>query len=96
MTSYVIVDVEITDTEGYEAYRKLAGPAVAAYGGKFLVRGGNATALEGDWQPKRLVVLEFPDVAHAKAWWSSEEYRAARDIRQRTARTNMIVAEGVP
>ena len=51
--------------------------------------------LEGSWQPKRLVVLEFPSVDDAKAWWASEAYRVARDIRLRTARTNMIVVEGI-
>lgn len=95
MAGYVIVDIEVTDPVTYENYRKLAAPAVAAYGGKFLVRGGATSTLEGDWLPKRLVVLEFPSVERARAWWSSEEYRAARTIRQRSAITNMVVAEGI-
>jgi uncharacterized protein (DUF1330 family) len=95
MAGYVIVDIEVTDAAGYAEYRKLAAPAVAAHGGKFLVRGGSTTMLEGSWQPKRLVVLEFPSVDDAKAWWASEAYRVARDIRLRTARTNMIVVEGI-
>ncbi|HET6493268.1 MAG TPA: DUF1330 domain-containing protein [Burkholderiales bacterium] len=95
MAAYVIVDIEVTDPAGYEEYRKLAAPAVAAFGGKFLVRGGPTATLEGNWRPKRVVLLEFPDVQHAQAWWASEEYRAARAIRQRTAVTNMVVAEGI-
>ena len=95
MAAYVIVDIQVSDPLGYEAYRKLAGPAVAQYGGKFLVRGGATSTLEGDWHPQRIVVLEFPDSARARAWWASDEYRAAREVRQRTARTDMIVADGV-
>jgi uncharacterized protein (DUF1330 family) len=95
MTAYVIVDIEVTDPAGYEEYRKLAAPAVEAYGGRFLVRGGITTTLEGDWRPKRLVVLEFPSVQRAQAWWTSDAYRAARAIRERTAATNLIVAEGI-
>ena len=95
MAAYVIVDIEVTDPAGYEEYRKLAGPAVAAYGGKFLVRGGKTATLEGNWHPRRIVVLEFPSVQRAEAWWASEEYRAARAIRQRSAVTNMVVAEGI-
>jgi uncharacterized protein (DUF1330 family) len=95
MTAYVIVDIEVTDPAGYEEYRKLAAPAVVAYGGRFLVRGGTTTTLEGDWRPKRLVVLEFPSVQRAQAWWTSDAYRAARAIRERTAATNLIVAEGI-
>lgn len=95
MAAYVIVDIEVTDPAGYEEYRKLAAPAVAAFGGKFLVRGGPTATLEGNWHPKRVVLLEFPDVQRAQAWWASEQYRAARAIRQRTATTNMVVAEGI-
>jgi uncharacterized protein (DUF1330 family) len=95
MAAYVIVDIEVTDPVGYEEYRKLAAPAVAAFGGQVLVRGGATATLEGNWRPKRVVLLEFPDVQRAQAWWASEEYSAARAIRQRTASTNMVVAEGI-
>lgn len=95
MAAYIIAEIEVTDPAGYDEYRKLAGAAIAARGGKFLVRGGKIETLEGDWRPKRIVVLEFPSVERAKAWWASEEYAAARVIRQRAAVTDMIVAEGV-
>jgi uncharacterized protein (DUF1330 family) len=68
--------------------------SLAAYGGKFVVRGGACETLEGSWQPKRLVVLEFPSVAKAKQWWASDEYRDAKALRQRTAKSEMIVVEG--
>jgi uncharacterized protein (DUF1330 family) len=68
---------------------------VAAYGGKFVVRGGKVEVIEGEWSPKRLVVLEFESAERAKQWWSSQEYNIPKQIRQKTSLTNMIVVEGV-
>jgi len=95
MAAYVIVDIEITDPVRYEEYRRLATPTVAAFDGRYVVRGGATATLEGEWQPGRLVVLEFPSVARAREWWDSPAYRPARDLRQTCARTDMIVVEGV-
>ena len=95
MTAYVIVDIQVTDPVGYEEYKKLAPPIVAAYGGKYLARGGKTETLEGDWSPKRLVILEFESAERAKAWLNSPEYRAARQLRHRTTKTNMVVVGGV-
>jgi len=95
MAAFVIVDIDVTDPVGYEEYKKLAGLTVALHGGRYVVRGGAVDTLEGDWSPSRFVVLEFETVTQAKAWWNSPEYRPAKEIRQRTARTNMIVAEGL-
>jgi uncharacterized protein (DUF1330 family) len=94
MAAYVVVNIEVTDPVGYEEYKKLAAPAVAACGGKYVVRGGTVEVLEGNWIPKRLVILEFESVAQAKEWWASSEYRAAKELRQKTATTDMIVVEG--
>jgi uncharacterized protein (DUF1330 family) len=94
MAAYVVVNIDVTDLVGYEEYKKLAAPAVAACGGKYLVRGGAVDVLEGDWKPKRFVVLEFESVAKAKEWWASSEYRTAKELRQKTAITDMIVVEG--
>lgn len=95
MTAYVIVDIEITDPEGYQEYVKLAPATVAQYGGRYLARGGRTEVLEGDWQPRRLVILEFASVEQAKAWLNSPEYAPARALRHRYARSNMVVIEGV-
>lgn len=95
MPAYVIVEVSITDPEEYEEYKKLTPATIAAYDGRFIVRGGQSTTLEGDWQPERIVVLEFPSVERAKQWWNSDEYSKAKFIRQRTAQTKMIVVEGI-
>ena len=94
MSAYIVVQVEVTEPAGYDEYKKMVPSSLAAYGGKFVVRGGACETLEGSWQPKRLVVLEFPSVTKAKQWWASNEYRDAKALRQRTARTEMIVVEG--
>lgn len=94
MAAYVIVDIEVLDPVRYEDYKKLAAPAVAACGGKYLVRGGATETLEGEWVPRRLVILEFESVEQARAWWASPEYSEAKSLRQQTATTNMILVEG--
>ena len=95
MSAYLIAEIEVLDATGYAGYRKLVGATLADFGGRFLVRGGDAETLEGDWRPQRIVIIEFPSVERARAWWSSPDYGAARAIRQRTATTRMIVAAGV-
>ncbi len=94
MPAYVVIEIDVTDPVGYEEYRRLGPPTVAAYGGKFVVRGGKVEALEGNWAPKRLVVIEFESAARAKQWWSSHEYSVPKKVRQKSAITNMIVVEG--
>ena len=83
------------DAKRYETYKRMVPPSLAAYGGRFIVRGSAVETLEGSWSPKRLVILEFPSAAQAKAWWQSSEYAEAKSLRQATARTQMIVVEGV-
>jgi uncharacterized protein (DUF1330 family) len=95
MAAYVIVEIEVTDPVGYEDYKKQAAATVHQYGGKYIVRGGATETLEGDWKPKRIVILEFPTVQRAKEWLHCEEYREPRKLRHRTAKTNMLVIEGV-
>ena len=94
MKAYVIVEVSITDKIIYEKYKKLTPAAIAAFGGKFIVRGGRTETLEGDWQPERMVVVEFPSVDKAKEWWSSDQYSKAKAIRQQSAHTKMLIVEG--
>lgn len=95
MSAYVIVEIEITDPVGYEEYKKQASDTVHKMGGKYIVRGGKTEVLEGDWKPKRIVILEFPTIERAKEWLNSEEYREPRKLRHKTAKTNMLVIEGV-
>ena len=95
MPAYIIVDIDIVDPVGYEQYKKLAGASVESYGGKYIVRGGKSEVLEGNWNPKRVVILQFDSIERAQAWLNSEEYREPRKMRHRTARTNMVVVEGI-
>ena len=94
MPAYIIVEVEVHDQERYEKYKSMVPPSLAAYGGRFMVRGGKVETLEGDWAPKRFVIVEFPSLEKAKAWWSSTEYAEAKALRQATAKTQMILVEG--
>lgn len=92
--AYVVVQIAIDDPEAYERYKALAPPSIAAYGGRYVVRGGDSEVLEGTWRPPRLVVLEFPSAAQARAWWESPEYAPAKALRQHCARTEMLLIEG--
>lgn len=95
MSAYVLVEVEVNEPIGYEEYKKMAPRSIHAHGGKYLIRGGPVETLEGEWPLKRVVLLEFPDAAAARDWWSSSDYRPARDLRQRTTRTRMVLLEGI-
>jgi uncharacterized protein (DUF1330 family) len=95
MSAYVIVDVTITDPESYDEYKTLTPASLVPFDGKFVVRGGTSDTLEGEWNPGRIVVVQFPTVEQAKAWWASDLYAPAKAIRHRSADTKMIVVQGV-
>ncbi len=95
MPAYVVLDIDVTDPVTYEEYKQLSPVSLAAYGGTFVARGGQTEVLEGSWKPKRLVILRFESVERAKQWLDSEEYRPARAIRLKAAKTSMIVTEGI-
>ena len=96
MAAYVVVDVEVHDPERYREYTSQVPDTLTPFGGKFLVRGGKVEAMEGSWQPQRAVILEFPSVEQARAWYSSPTYQAILPIRQRNAKTNFLaIVEGV-
>ena len=95
MSAYVILDIDVKDAVEYARYKDMAAPVVAAFGGKYLVRGGKTETLEGNWIAKRVVVLEFPTAARVKEWLHSKEYSEARALRHKTADSNMIVVDGV-
>jgi uncharacterized protein (DUF1330 family) len=95
MPAYIVVNCEVTDPVKYDQYKALAPAAIARHGGRYLVRGGATSVLEGDWRPKRVVVLEFPSLAAAKAFYDSPEYRAAREVRAGAAHMDMIAVEGL-
>jgi len=94
MASYVILDIDVTDPDAYEAYRSRGGAIVDQYGGRFLVRGGDPETVEGGWAPSRIVVLEFPTADQARAWYESPEYQEILPIRERAANSRAILVAG--
>jgi uncharacterized protein (DUF1330 family) len=96
MSAYVVVNVKVLDPVLYDEYKALAPPSITLYGGRYLARGGRTTVLEGSYAPERFVILEFPSVERARAWWDSAEYARAKAMRQAAARTDVILLEGLP
>ena len=95
MAAYVIADVNVTDTNLYEDYKKLVLATVEKYGGRFAVRGGTVESKEGDWAPVRLVMLEFPTMGQARMWYHSPEYKPLLEMRLKAASAKLILVEGV-
>ncbi|SIT44377.1 conserved hypothetical protein [Paraburkholderia piptadeniae] len=95
MTAYLIADVDVTDPSLFEEYKRDVPATEVRYGGKYLGRGGLTKVLEGDWQPHRLVIVEFPDMVSLMAWYESPEYARLKAIRERCAKTRIIALEGV-
>ena len=94
MAAYVIADIEVTDPTAFEEYRQKVAPLVAKYGGKYLVRGGASEAVEGDWVPNRLVVLEFENMDRLKEFYHGEEYRPVMAIRTKSTVSKVVIVEG--
>jgi uncharacterized protein (DUF1330 family) len=94
MTAYVIGEIEVADSAVYDEYRKQVLATITKYGGRFLARGGKAEPLEGGWQPKRVVVLEFPSFEQAQNWYRSPEYAPLIALRQKASRGRLVLVEG--
>ena len=95
MSGYLIFDIDITNPEKYEEYKKMVPPTLEKFGGRFVVRGGRVEPLEGNWSPKRIGVIEFPSVEQARAWWESQDYAPAKKLRQEASKTKMLIVEGL-
>ena len=95
MSAYVIIDIKVHDPAKFEEYKKLGPPSIAAYGGKYLVRGGATEILDGTWKPERVVVLEFPSMARAREWYNSKEYAEGIKIRHASATSQFLLVEGL-
>lgn len=95
MAAYVVVNVDVKDPVRYKDYIGMSPVSIGQYGGRFIARGGAVEVMEGDWTPKRMVILEFPSMERAKAWWASAEYAEAKALRQATAETQLVITEGL-
>lgn len=95
MAAYVIANINIEDPVRYEDYKRMVPGTLAAFGGRFIARGGNVEVLEGSWRPERLVLIEFPSLERARSWWLSQEYAEARALRQATSTGTLLILEGV-
>lgn len=95
MAAYFIVEIDVQDGAAFEEYRKQVPATIAKYGGRYLVRGGRTETLEGDWQPKRVVVLEFPSLEQAKKFYDSPEYGPLKALRLRAAKSKLLLVEGL-
>jgi len=96
MPAYIISDVTVKDRAAFEEYRTRAAPTIAAYGGRYLVRGGEVEAFEGTWLPRMFIIAEFPDREAARRWYRSPEYAQALAFRDAGLTRNLILVEGVP
>ena len=94
MAAYIIAYIEVTDPPRYEQYKKLTPDAIARYGGKFIVRGGEKLTLEGPTENRRVVVLEFPTIEQARTFYDSPEYRHAKSFREGAAKASFILVDG--
>lgn len=95
MTAYLIVDIEITDPTLYEEVKRRTPATIAAYGGRYLARGGETQTLDGRWTPKRIVLLQFESIERAKEWLNSPEYLPVRELRDQAAIVNIVAVEGL-
>ena len=94
MAAYFVAEIEITDPATFATYRPLAGATVQQYGGRFVTRGGEIELLEGRPEPKRIVIIEFPDTAAARRWYDSPEYQEALKIRLASSTGRVFIVEG--
>ena len=95
MAAYVIAEIDIFDPATFEQYRSKDGPSIEKYGGSFIVRGGTTEKVEGHWDPKRVVIIEFANMERARQWYQSPEYHEVINLRHQSAHTNLIFVEGL-
>ena len=94
MRAYLIAELEVTDPARYDEYGRRVLATIEKFGGRFVVRGGSVEALEGGWQPARLVMVEFPSLERARAWYRSPEYAPLIKLRQKASKGRLVIVEG--
>jgi uncharacterized protein (DUF1330 family) len=95
MPAYLISDLSVRDADAFQTYRTRAAAAIAKYGGRYIARVGAIEALEGSWRPERIVIVEFPSIEQARAWYRSPDYAAALEVRDQALSRDLILVDGV-
>ena len=95
MPAYLIVDLEVTDPATFERYKREVAPNLESFGARYLTRGGRTEVLEGDWSPRRLVLIEFPSMARLEEWYRSPSYAPLLELRERSASSRVVATEGI-
>ncbi len=95
MPAYVILDLKVFDKEKLQEYKNVAPEIIKKFGGKIIVRGGESKTVEGNWNPKRIVIIEFPNYKIANEWWHSDEYKKATELRKKGADTDVLIVDGI-
>ena len=95
MSAYLVVNIDVLDSVRYQDYIRAVPPTIEAFGGRYLARGGQVEVLEGEWKPKRMAIVEFPNAERAKAWWDSQEYAGLKALRQSCSQGEIMLVEGV-
>ena len=95
MAAFLVSDVSIRDADAFQTYRTRAADSIARHGGRYLVRGGGVDPLEGTWSPRTIIIVEFPSMEQAHAWYRSPEYASALDVRDKALSRNLILVDGI-
>jgi uncharacterized protein (DUF1330 family) len=95
MPAYVFANIRVDDPIAYERYKQMVPETIASFGGRYLARGGRVEVLEGDIEPGRTIILEFPTFEDARAWYASPEYCAAKEVRHGCAQGEIVIVDGV-
>lgn len=95
MAAFLISDVSVRDADAFQVYRTRAAASIARHGGKYLVRGGEIEILEGTWGPSTIIVVEFPSMEQARAWYRSPEYASALEVRDEALSRSLVLVDGI-
>lgn len=95
MTAFLISDVSVRDADAFQTYRTRAAASIIQHGGKYLARGGEIELLEGAWGPRTIIIVEFPTIEQARAWYRSAEYASALEVRDKALSRNLILVDGI-
>jgi uncharacterized protein (DUF1330 family) len=95
MPAYLIADIELKDSAAYQGYVREVSRLIERHGGTYLARGGQVETIEGEWAPRRLVIVRFPDMQAIRDFFADPDYQSVAEIRWKTATSNIVAVDGV-